>query len=77
MKFCRKIEIPRSTLSNLNLRIVFYQTCCEKFKDHIRAIDATISFDVLIDGEALGDTLHAFDLREVKGLGLLQASLHR
>jgi hypothetical protein len=26
-----------------------------------------IRFDVLIDGEAVGDTLHAFDLLKVKG----------
>jgi bifunctional non-homologous end joining protein LigD len=33
----------------------------------IREAFAHIPFDVLIDGEAVGDTLHAFDLLEVKG----------
>lgn len=35
--------------------------------DPIREAVAHIPFDVLIDGEAVGDTLHAFDLLEVKG----------
>jgi bifunctional non-homologous end joining protein LigD len=35
--------------------------------DAIRDAVAKIPFDVLIDGEAVGDTLHAFDLLEVKG----------
>jgi bifunctional non-homologous end joining protein LigD len=35
--------------------------------DAIRDAVAHIPFDVLIDGEAVGDTLHAFDLLEVKG----------
>ena len=35
------------------------------------AIDE-IPFDVLIDGEAVGDTLHAFDLLEVKGTDIRQ-----
>jgi len=33
----------------------------------IRLAIEEIPFDVLIDGEAVGDTLHAFDLLEVKG----------
>ena len=33
----------------------------------IRLAVAAIPFDVLIDGEAVGETLHAFDLLEVKG----------
>jgi len=33
---------------------------------------AAIPFDVLIDGEAVGDTLHAFDLLEVKGVDFRQ-----
>ena len=33
----------------------------------IREAFEHIPFDVLIDGEAVGDTLHAFDLLEVKG----------
>jgi bifunctional non-homologous end joining protein LigD len=33
----------------------------------IRHAVEEIPFDVLIDGEAVGDTLHAFDLLEVKG----------
>jgi bifunctional non-homologous end joining protein LigD len=33
----------------------------------IREAIEHIPFDVLIDGEAVGDTLHAFDLLEVKG----------
>ena len=33
----------------------------------IREAVEHIPFDVLIDGEAVGDTLHAFDLLEVKG----------
>jgi bifunctional non-homologous end joining protein LigD len=35
--------------------------------DPIRDAVEYIPFDVLIDGEAVGDTLHAFDLLEVKG----------
>jgi bifunctional non-homologous end joining protein LigD len=35
--------------------------------DSIREAVEHIPFDVLIDGEAVGDTLHAFDLLEVKG----------
>jgi predicted DNA-binding WGR domain protein len=35
--------------------------------DTIRHAVEEIPFDVLIDGEAVGDTLHAFDLLEVKG----------
>jgi bifunctional non-homologous end joining protein LigD len=35
--------------------------------DAIREAFEHIPFDVLIDGEAVGDTLHAFDLLEVKG----------
>ncbi len=35
--------------------------------DAIREAVAHITFDVLIDGEAVGDTLHAFDLLEYKG----------
>ena len=35
--------------------------------DSIREAIEHIPFDVLIDGEAVGDTLHAFDLLEVKG----------
>ena len=35
--------------------------------DSIRHAFEEIPFDVLIDGEAVGDTLHAFDLLEVKG----------
>ncbi len=35
--------------------------------DPIRQAVERIPFDVLIDGEAVGDTLHAFDLLEVKG----------
>jgi bifunctional non-homologous end joining protein LigD len=35
--------------------------------DAIREAVEQITFDVLIDGEAVGDTLHAFDLLEVKG----------
>ncbi len=35
--------------------------------DAIREAVEYIPFDVLIDGEAVGDTLHAFDLLEVKG----------
>jgi bifunctional non-homologous end joining protein LigD len=35
--------------------------------DAIREAVENIPFDVLIDGEAVGDTLHAFDLLEVKG----------
>jgi bifunctional non-homologous end joining protein LigD len=35
--------------------------------DPIREAVGHIPFDVLIDGEAVGDTLHAFDLLEVKG----------
>lgn len=38
----------------------------------IRAAVALIPHDVLIDGEAVGDTLHAFDLLEVKGNDLRQ-----
>jgi bifunctional non-homologous end joining protein LigD len=36
----------------------------------IRAAVAMIPADCLIDGEAVGDTLHAFDLLEVNGLDL-------
>ena len=35
--------------------------------DAIREAVEHVPFDVLIDGEAVGDTLHAFDLLEVKG----------
>jgi len=35
--------------------------------DPIREAVGHIPFDVLIDGEAVGDTLHAFDMLEVKG----------
>lgn len=35
--------------------------------DAIREAVEHIPFDVLIDGEAVGDTLHAFDLLEVRG----------
>jgi predicted DNA-binding WGR domain protein len=35
--------------------------------DAIREAVEHIPFDVLIDGEAVGDSLHAFDLLEVKG----------
>jgi bifunctional non-homologous end joining protein LigD len=35
--------------------------------DAIREAVKQIPFDVLLDGEAVGDTLHAFDLLEVKG----------
>ena len=35
--------------------------------DQIREAFERIPFDILIDGEAVGDTLHAFDLLEVKG----------
>ena len=35
--------------------------------DPIREAVEHIPYDVLIDGEAVGDTLHAFDLLEVKG----------
>lgn len=35
--------------------------------DAIREAVEYIPYDVLIDGEAVGDTLHAFDLLEVKG----------
>ena len=38
----------------------------------IREAVAQIPFDVLIDGEAVGETLHAFDLLEVKGNDLRQ-----
>ncbi|GAA5117434.1 WGR domain-containing protein [Luteolibacter yonseiensis] len=38
----------------------------------IRMAVKKIPFDVLIDGEALGDTLHAFDLLELKGNDLRQ-----
>ena len=40
--------------------------------DTIREAVEHIPFDVLIDGEAVGDTLHAFDLLEVKGNDLRQ-----
>ena len=40
--------------------------------DAIREAVEHIPFDVLIDGEAVGDTLHAFDLLEVKGNDLRQ-----
>jgi len=38
----------------------------------IRLAVAAIPFDVLIDGEAVGETLHAFDLLEVRGNDLRQ-----
>ena len=38
----------------------------------IRHAIEELPFDVLIDGEAVGDTLHAFDLLEVKGHDLRQ-----
>jgi bifunctional non-homologous end joining protein LigD len=38
--------------------------------DAIREAVEHIPFDVLIDGEAVGETLHAFDLLEVKGVCL-------
>ena len=38
----------------------------------IRQAVAAIPFDVLIDGEAVGDTLHAFDLLEMNGNDLRQ-----
>ena len=38
----------------------------------IRHAVEEIPFDVLIDGEAVGDTLHAFDLLEVKGNNIRQ-----
>lgn len=38
--------------------------------DAIREAVEQIPFDVLIDGEAVGDTLHAFDLLEVKGTSM-------
>jgi len=40
--------------------------------ESIRQAVAAIPFDVLIDGEAVGDTLHAFDLLEVNGNDLRQ-----
>ncbi|MEI7910156.1 MAG: WGR domain-containing protein [Verrucomicrobiota bacterium] len=40
--------------------------------ESIRAAVAKIPLDVLIDGEAVGDTLHAFDLLEVNGNDLRQ-----
>ena len=40
--------------------------------DAIRAAVALIPGDCLIDGEAVGDTLHAFDLLEVNGQDLRQ-----
>jgi bifunctional non-homologous end joining protein LigD len=40
--------------------------------DAIRQAVAAIPFDVLIDGEAVGETLHAFDLLEAKGNDLRQ-----
>ena len=40
--------------------------------DPIRAAVAMIPGDCLIDGEAVGDTLHAFDLLEVNGRDLRQ-----
>jgi bifunctional non-homologous end joining protein LigD len=40
--------------------------------DPIRHAIEEIPFDVLIDGEVVGDTLHAFDLLEVKGNDLRQ-----
>ena len=40
--------------------------------DPIRHAIEEIPFDVLIDGEAVGETLHAFDLLEVKGNCLRQ-----
>jgi SpoVK/Ycf46/Vps4 family AAA+-type ATPase len=41
--------------------------------DAIREAIEHIPFDVLIDGEAVGDTLHAFDLLEVKGTACASA----
>ena len=38
----------------------------------IRLAVAAIPFDVLLDGEAIGETLHAFDLLEMNGLDLRQ-----
>ena len=35
--------------------------------DTIREAFEKIAFDILVDGEAIGDTLHAFDLLEVRG----------
>jgi bifunctional non-homologous end joining protein LigD len=40
--------------------------------DAIRAAVEQIPFDVLIDGEAVGNTLHAFDLLEINGHCLRQ-----
>ena len=40
--------------------------------DAIRHAAAAIPGDFLIDGEAVGETLHAFDLLEVKGNYLRQ-----
>jgi bifunctional non-homologous end joining protein LigD len=40
--------------------------------ESIRLAVARIACDVLIDGEAVGDTLHAFDLLEMKGQDLRQ-----
>ena len=46
--------------------------------DPIRHAVEELPFDVLIDGEAVGDTLHAFDLLELKGNNLRQQGyLHR
>ena len=38
----------------------------------IRLAVTAIPFDVLLDGEAIGETLHAFDLLEMNGLDLRQ-----
>ncbi|MEI7911839.1 MAG: WGR domain-containing protein [Verrucomicrobiota bacterium] len=38
----------------------------------IREAVAKLQVDVLIDGEAVGETLHAFDLLEVKGIDMRQ-----
>ncbi len=44
----------------------------------IRHAVEELSVDVLIDGEAIGDTLHAFDLLELKGSNIRQRPyLHR
>lgn len=40
--------------------------------ESVRLAIEEIPFDVLIDGEAVGDTLHAFDLLEVKGNDIRQ-----
>ncbi len=46
--------------------------------DAIRKAVENLPVDVLIDGEAVGDTLHAFDLLELKGTNIRQRPyLHR